>query len=118
VGLCRAAARRRGTPSRSMPSAFARAGLFRIGEFGGQAEIAWQNNNGAVGLWLMNGTTPAAEVGLSNPGAGWQLVSVDRFTPNGQPDLLFQNTNGAMMLWEMTGTSVAAMVNLPNPGAG
>jgi len=70
-----------------------------------------------VGIWLMNGTTPAAAAGLSNPGAGWQLISVDHFTPNGQADLLLQNTNGAMMLWEMNGTSVAAMVNLPNPTA-
>jgi hypothetical protein len=30
------------------------------GTFNGQAEIAWQNNNGTVGLWLMNGTTPVA----------------------------------------------------------
>jgi hypothetical protein len=87
------------------------------GEFNGQADITWQNNDGSVGLWLMNGTTPVAEAGLGNPGAGWQLVSVDHFTPNGQPDLLFQNTNGAMMLWEMNGTSVTAMVNLPNAGA-
>jgi VCBS repeat-containing protein len=87
------------------------------GEFNGQAEIAWQNSNGTVGLWLMNGTTPAAEVGLANPGAGWQLVSIDHFTPNGQADLLFQNTSGAIGLWELNGTSVAAMVNLPNPTA-
>jgi len=71
-----------------------------------------------VGMWLMNGTTPVAEAGLGNPGAGWQLISVDHFTPNGQADLLFQNTSGAMMLWEMNGTSVATTLNLPNPGAG
>ncbi|MBV8824882.1 MAG: VCBS repeat-containing protein [Bradyrhizobiaceae bacterium] len=89
------------------------------GTFNGQAEIAWQNSNGAVGLWLMNGTAPVAEAGLGSPGAGWQLVSVDHFTAtNGQADLLFQNTNGAAMLWEMNGTSIAATVNLPNPGAG
>src|SRR5262249_53052228 len=88
------------------------------GEFNGQAEIAWQNNNGTAGIWLMNGTAPLAETGLSNPGPGWQLVAIDHFTPNGQPDLLFENSNGAMMLWAMNGTSVAAMVNLPNPGAG
>ncbi|HWX83247.1 MAG TPA: FG-GAP-like repeat-containing protein, partial [Xanthobacteraceae bacterium] len=40
-----------------------------VGEFNGQAEIAWQNSNGTPGLWLMNGTTPAAAVGLPNPGA-------------------------------------------------
>jgi hypothetical protein len=86
------------------------------GVFNGLADIAWQNDNGTVGLWLMNGTTPVAETALPNPGAGWQLISVDHFTPNGQPDLLFQNTNGAMMLWEMNGTSLAAQVNLPNAG--
>jgi VCBS repeat protein len=89
------------------------------GTFNGQAEIAWQNNNGAAGIWLMNGTTPAAEAGLQNPGAGWQLLSVDHFTPDGRADLLFQNSgSNALQLWEMNGTSVAAMVNLPNPGAG
>jgi hypothetical protein len=55
----------------------------------GQAEIAWQNNNGQPGIWLMNGTTPVAEAALQNPGAGWQLISVDHFTPNGHADLLF-----------------------------
>jgi FG-GAP-like repeat len=87
------------------------------GEFNGQAEIAWQNNNGTVGVWLMNGTSPAAEAALPNPGTGWQLVSIDHFTPNGQADLLFQNTSGPLMLWEMNGTSVAAMVSPPNPTA-
>jgi len=66
----------------------------------------------------VNGTAPAAEAGLSNPGAGWQLISINHFTPNGQADLLLQDTNGAMMLWEMNGTSVATQLNLPNPGAG
>jgi hypothetical protein len=89
------------------------------GEFNGQAEIAWQNSNGTPGIWLMNGTTLAAAAGLSNPGAGWQLISVDHFTPNGQADLLFQNsTTNAMQLWETNGTSLVAEVNLPNPGAG
>ena len=84
------------------------------GEFNGQAEIAWQNTNGAVGIWLMNGTTPVAQAGLANPGAGWQLISIDHFTTNGQADLLFQNNNNnAMMLWEINGTSVAATLNGP-----
>src|SRR5262249_731816 len=79
---------------------------------------AWQNNNGTPGIWLMNGTTPAAQTALQNPGAGWLLISVDHFTPNGHADLLFQNTNGAMGLWELNGTTIVAESNLPNPGAG
>jgi len=88
------------------------------GVFNGVTEIAWQNTNGTPGIWLMNGTTPGAEAALTNPGAGWQLVSMDHFTPDGKADLLFQNTSGPMMLWDMNGTSVAAMVNLQTPGAG
>jgi hypothetical protein len=93
-------------------------GAVSIGEFNGQAEIAWQNNDGTPGIWLMNGTTPVAEAALSNPGAGRQLVSIDHFTSNGQADLLFQNASGAMTLWELNGTSVAAQLTLPNPGVG
>src|SRR5262249_2066668 len=89
------------------------------GEFNGQPVIAWQNNSGSAGIWLMNGITPAAEMGLSNPGPGWQLISVDHFTPDGKPDLLFQNnTKSALMLWEMNGASVTTQVNLQNPGTG
>jgi hypothetical protein len=88
------------------------------GVFNGVTEIAWQNTNGTPGIWLMNGTTPSAEAALTNPGAGWQLVSMDHFTPDGKADLLFQNTGGPLMLWDMNGTSIAAMVNLQTPGAG
>ena len=85
--------------------------------FNDQPEIAWQNNDGTVGVWLMNGTTPTTEAALANPGAGWQLISLDHFSP-GAADLLFQNTSGGMGLWVTTGTLVAAALNLPNPGAG
>ena len=88
------------------------------GTFNGITEIAWQNNNGTPGIWLFNGTTPVAEAALQNPGAGWQLISVDHFTPDGNADLLFQNTNGAMGLWELNGTTIISESNLPNPGAG
>jgi hypothetical protein len=96
------------------------------GVFNGQAEIAWQNDNGQAGVWLMNGTAPAAEVGLANPGAGWQLVSIDHFSLNGVgpasgsgQGLLFQNSiNGAMSLWNMNGTAVTGMVNVFSPGTG
>jgi hypothetical protein len=85
-----------------------------VGVFNDQAAIAWQNNNGTPGIWLMNGTAPVTETGLTNPGAGWQLLSVDHFTTNGQPDLLFQNTNGQLALWTTTGNTIF----VPNPGSG
>jgi hypothetical protein len=67
-----------------------------------------QNSDATPAIRLMNGATPVAEKALPDPGAGWQLISVDHFTPNGQPDLLFQTTNGAMGLWRMNGTNIVA----------
>jgi ELWxxDGT repeat protein len=88
------------------------------GVFNGQAEIAWQNSDGTPGVWVMNGTAPVAEAALPNPGAAWQVLSIDHFTADGHGDLLFQNTNGAIGMWEMNGTNIVAAVGLLNAGSG
>jgi len=88
------------------------------GVFNGQAEIAWQNSDGTPGVWVMNGTAPVAEAALPNPGAAWQVLSIDHFTADRQGDLLFQNTNGAIGMWEMNGTNIVAAVGLLNAGSG
>jgi hypothetical protein len=42
----------------------------------GNADLLFQNANGAKGLWeLLNGTNIVAETGLPNPGTGWQSQS-------------------------------------------
>jgi hypothetical protein len=86
------------------------------GVFNGEAEIAWQNRDGTPGIWVMNGTTPVAEAAFPNPGAAWQVLSIDHFTPDGHGDLLFQNANGAMGEWEMNGTNILAEIGLPSSG--
>jgi VCBS repeat protein len=88
------------------------------GVFNGQAEIAWQNSDGTPGVWVLNGTAPVAEAALPNPGAAWQVLSIDHFTPDGNGDLLFQNTNGAMGMWQMNGTNIVAETGLLSPGSG
>ena len=41
----------------------------------GKADILWQNDNGAPGLWLMDGLTVIAESGIGfNPGPAWQII--------------------------------------------
>jgi hypothetical protein len=87
------------------------------GVFNGTPEIAWQNSDGAPGIWLMNGTTMFAAAALPNPGPAWKVVSLDHFTPDGQASLLYQNTDGQMGLWQMNGTRIVAMNGLQNPGA-
>jgi FG-GAP-like repeat len=88
-------------------------------EFNEQAEIAWQNNNGASGIWLINGTTPVAEAGLQNPGPRWETHLGRPLHPEraGRPFIPERQRRAATLGDERT--NVAAMVNsAPIRGAG
>jgi hypothetical protein len=43
----------------------------------GKTDIAWRNDNGAVAVWDMNGTTVAAAAVLANPGTSWNVSGFD-----------------------------------------
>ena len=48
------------------------------GQFNGDAKsnILWQHDSGQAAVWLMDGTTLLAEVGVSSsPGADWDLIA-------------------------------------------
>ena len=38
------------------------------------ADILWQNDNGALALWQMRGTTALTKSALPNPGPTWHVV--------------------------------------------
>src|SRR5215470_648689 len=68
-------------------------------------DILWQNDNGALALWQMNGTTVSAMHALPNPGPTWHVVGDNDFDGDNGDDILFRNDNGALALW--TGISAA-----------
>jgi hypothetical protein len=57
----------------------------------GKSDILWQNSDGQVALWEMNGTSIASAVSFGNPGAAWQLQGTGDLNGDGQGDLLFLN---------------------------
>ena len=69
------------------------------------ADILWQNDNGSLALWQMNGTTVSAIHALPDPGPTWHVVADDDFNGDTGDDVLFQNDNGALAMW--TGISAA-----------
>jgi ELWxxDGT repeat protein len=85
----------------------------------GDSDILWQNANGQVGIWEMNGTNmiDAAVVGL-DPGPSWKVVGTGDYNGDGHSDILLQSTSGQAAIWEMNGTNVidAALVGA-NPGS-
>src|SRR5215467_903338 len=81
----------------------------------GNADILWQNDNGALALWQMNGTTVSAIHALPNPGPTWHVVGDNNFDTNPTDDILLRHDSGALAIW--TGIS-AAMGTVSNMFAG
>jgi microcystin-dependent protein len=70
------------------------------------ADLLWQNANGQVAIWEMNGTTPIDQQAVgANPGSSWQAIGTGDFNGDGHSDILWQNTNGQAAIWEMNGTT-------------
>src|SRR5262249_21262336 len=87
------------------------------------ADILWQNDNGALALWQMNGTTVLNINALPNPGPTWHIVGDNNFGGDNGDDIVFQNDNGALAIWigisAATGTVAemsAGFEEFQNPG--
>jgi len=86
----------------------------------GNADILWQNDNGALALWQMLGTTVTAMHELPNPGPTWHVVGDNDFNADIGDDIVFQNDNGALAMWIAIsagqGTVGAMLAGTQNPG--
>ena len=87
----------------------------------GHSDILWQNSNGQVAIWEMNGTNIIGGGTVSaNPGPSWQAVGTGDFNDDGHSDILWQNTSsGQVAIWEMNRANViGGGIVSANPGPG
>ena len=78
---------------------------------GGQQKVYFQNDDGTLALWEMNGTklVRAAYVDPANPGeAGWTVQAVADFDLDGKRDLVLQHQDGRVAAWFMDGAKLKA----------
>ena len=84
------------------------------------SDILFQNANGQVAIWEMNGGLAPIGGGVvsADPGPSWHAVGAGDFFGNGLSDILFQNPNsGQVAIWEMNGTTtVGGGILGPDPG--
>jgi hypothetical protein len=79
------------------------------------SEIVFQNSDGRVAIWPMNGT---ALIDIANPGPNWHIVGTGDLNQDNQPDILLQNDSGEVTIWYMTGTThtISGSGSPANPG--
>jgi len=78
---------------------------------GGDSDILWQNDSGALALWQMGGSTITAITELPNPGPTWHVVGDNDFDRDFGDDILFQNDNGSLAIW----TEIVGLGGSTNP---
>lgn len=77
----------------------------------GQPDILFQDANGFLGTWFMNGLnlTSGGFLQPNNVGdVGYRVVGMGDFNRDGKEDILFQHTDGTLAVWYMNGTSLAS----------
>ena len=68
-----------------------------------KSDILWQNTNGAVAVWEINGLKATASGGSGNPGPAWRVIGSGYFFGSPYADILLQNAGGAVEIWQMNG---------------
>ncbi|MEJ0017189.1 MAG: FG-GAP-like repeat-containing protein [Acetobacteraceae bacterium] len=75
----------------------------------GKADLVWQNPNGEIALWTMDG---GRLVGVpftdGRMGPEWRLVATGDFDGDGRSDFAWQTSDGAVAIWLMDGAHVRA----------
>jgi hypothetical protein len=68
--------------------------------------IFFQNTNGTIAVWNVEGDANAGGPTFANPGSVWTLLGVGNFYGDLEPDILFQNTSGEYALWRSNGAEI------------
>ena len=83
----------------------------------GNGDILFQNDNGQLAIWTMNGFSLLSSVGLANPGSSWHAIGSGDFNGNGTSDILLQNNDGSVAEWLLNGSSIVSASVIGNPGS-
>jgi hypothetical protein len=67
----------------------------------GWTDIVWQSPDGAVGVWLMNGTAVVGTQSIYSGSSVWRVVAVDDFDRDGNSGLVWQSPAGADVIWHL-----------------
>src|SRR3984957_18600421 len=80
------------------------------------SSILFQNTDGQVSIWEMNGISIVGGGPVADPGPSWRAVGTGDFNDDSHSDILLQNTAGQVSVWEMNGNNIINGGPVANPG--
>ena len=85
----------------------------------GNTDLRWQNTDGSIAIWTMDGVNKTAGSQIYGPFAGWSVVNGQSdFNGDGKTDLLWGNTDGSIAIWTMDGVNKTAGSQIYGPFGG
>lgn len=83
----------------------------------GKADILFQNDNGAVVIWLMSSVNIEVGVDVASPGNTWRVVATGDIDGDSFVDLVLQNSStSSVVVWKMNATSIVSGTLIATPG--
>jgi hypothetical protein len=69
--------------------------LAETGNFNGDgnSDLLWRNDNGALGIWELNGNNVIATLGLGTVSADWHIADTADVNGDDTSDILWHNDN-------------------------
>ncbi|HEX4780404.1 MAG TPA: FG-GAP-like repeat-containing protein [Usitatibacter sp.] len=74
----------------------------------GHSDIAFQNDDGRVNLWLMDGASHTGGGPILGPGTGWSVARIADLDGDGKMDIVWQNADGRIAAWTMNGAAATS----------
>jgi hypothetical protein len=82
----------------------------------GKSDLLFQNTDGTVGLWSMNGGSRTSGGNLAQLGAGWSIANIGDFNGDATSDIVLQNTDGSVGMWLLNGGTIMTPTTIAGPG--
>jgi hypothetical protein len=72
----------------------------------GKRDLAWQNNDGRLQIWLLNGTTLSTQYSAGQVDPNWRLAALANVAGDPFVDAIFQHrVTGQMYVWARSGNT-------------
>lgn len=99
-----------GVPSAPVNVTLARSVYAKSAKFNADAnaDLLWRDNQGVLGMWLMNGATISSSPAVAALDKSWSLVAAADFDGDGKSDILWRNADGTVGLWFMNGATITS----------